>query len=587
MPPFTDFEIALLNRAGCAPSMMMPNSWRLVGGFEALCNFYRVEATVEAFFYFFQMNFPQKGSWFYFQARGRGPHARKLFRDLRDPPKDWKKDFFLVRPRRGCQPTWWLREDGSSLFPTKWVEPFEAIPRPVLKGCSANTQETVRVLSALPPGLDIDDYFVIDENGGKFNPARILALTKREEAKHGKNRSTDRSGSSSAHHSKPRGDPRDEDPKKGHGKGHSGHSESKGKVSVSIGSKASGLPSHKRRHGKDTELRPPSPKRAKVLASAPESGGKDGSSFPVPRVPAVAATEKRPQGSDATIRRGVIKRCEEGVEKEKALLAAEKELEQLRPEVASLRSNEQLLKVQLENAQKELKVWKDRSSALDEENKALRRVKESAVDGQRKLVADHSSLMGEYESLLQKFREANSENAQLEDALEEEREAVKALASDCSGAMEWGWSNCLGQVRFFNPQADLELRHINLHHEVEENNIVDISTRAVLWKGPFDASQELSPDDMLDVTPSEALTLEPSPASPSALASEKAVAQETLPGVDAQVVEGAEEGVGFSAPTLAEPSEVPRVEPSIKEAEAAESKPDIISEEFANSILAD
>ncbi|KAF7828791.1 uncharacterized protein G2W53_019955 [Senna tora] len=558
MPPFTDFEIALLNRVGCAPSMMMPNSWTLVGGFEALCNFHRVEA----FFYFFQMNFPQKGSWFYFQARGRGPHAKKLFRDLRDPPKDWKKDFFLVRPRRSCQPTWWLREDDSSLFPTKWIEPFEAIPRPVLKGCSATTQET-------------------------FNPARILALTKREEAKHGKSRSADRSGSSSAHHSKPRGDPRDEDPKKGHGKGHSGHSGSKGKVSVSIGSKASGLPSHKRRHGKDAELRSPSPKRAKVPASAPESGGKDRSSLLVPRVPVAAATEKRPQGSDATARQGVIKRCEEGVEKEKALLAAEKELEQLRPEVASLRSNEQLLKVQLENAQKELKVWKDRSSALDEENKALRRAKESVVDGQRKLVADHSSLMGEYESLLQKFREASSENAQLEDALEEEREAVKALASDCSGAMEWGWSNCLGQVRFFNPQADLELRHINLHHEVEENNIVDISTRAVLWKGPFDASQELSPDDMLDVTPSEGLTSEPSPASPSALASEKAVAQETLPGVDAQVVEGAEEGVGFSAPTLAEPSEVPRVEPSIKEAEAAESKPGIISEEFANSILAD
>ncbi|KAF7800941.1 DNA ligase 1-like [Senna tora] len=409
MPPFTDFEIALLNRAGCAPSMMMPYSWTLVGGFEALCNFHRVEATVEAFFYFFQMNFPQKGSWFYFQARGRGPHAKKLFWDLRDPPKDWKKDFFLVRPRRGCQPTWWFREDGSPLFPTKWVEPFE---------------ETVKVLSALPPGLDIDDYFITDENGGKFNPARILALTKREEAKHGKSRSADRSGSSSAHHSKPRGDPRDEDPKKGHGKGHSSHSGSKGKVSVSIGSKASGLPSHKRRHGKDAELRSPSPKRAK---------------------------------------------CEEGVEKEKALLAAEKELEQLRPEVASLRSSEQLLKVQLENAQKELKVWKDRSSALDEENKALRRAKESAVDGQRKLVADHSSLMGEYESLLQKFREASSENAQLEDALEEEREAVKALASDCS----------------------------------------------------------------------------------------------------------------------AEPSEGPRVEPSIKEAEAAESKPGIISEEFANSILAD
>ncbi|KAF7814591.1 uncharacterized protein G2W53_028560 [Senna tora] len=169
------------------------------------------------------MNFPQKGSWFYFQARGRGPHAKKLFQDLRDPPKDWKKDFFLVRPRKGCQPAWWLREDGTSLFPTKWVEPFEAIPRPVLRASSADTQKTVRVLSALPPGLDIDDYFINDENGGKFNPARILSLAKREEAKHGKSRPADRSGSSSVPPSRPRGDSRDEGLKKSHGKGHSGH----------------------------------------------------------------------------------------------------------------------------------------------------------------------------------------------------------------------------------------------------------------------------------------------------------------------------------------------------------------------------
>ncbi|KAF7810706.1 uncharacterized protein G2W53_037449 [Senna tora] len=512
------------------------------------------------------MNFPQKGSWFYFQARGRGPHAKKLFQDLRDPPKDWKKDFFLVRPWRGCQPAWWLREDGTSLFPSKWVEPFEAIPRPVLRASSADTQKIVRVLSALPPGLDIDYYFITDENGGKFNLAWVLALVKREEAKPGKNCPADRTSSSSVLQSRPWGDSRYEGLKKGHGKGHSGHSGGKGKASVSSGSKSSGLSSHKRRHEKDVELRSPSPKCAKVLASASESGGKGGSGLPVPRALATFASEKRPQGSVAD------------------------ELEQLRPEMASLRSSEQLLKVQLENAQKELKVWKDRSSVLDEENKALRRAKESATDGQRKLIADHSSLMAEYESLLQKFREASSENTQLEDALEEERETVKALTSDYADAMEWGWENCLGQVCFFNPQADLELCHLNLHHEVEENNIVDISTQAVLWKGPFDASQELSPDDMMEGTPSEALILEPSPSSPSILLSGKALAKEASPGSGVQVAEGAEEGEGLSVPDIAGPpelSETPQAEPTVQELEAAELKPAAISEEFANSILAD
>ncbi|KAF7838813.1 putative aminotransferase TAT2 [Senna tora] len=569
MPPFTDFEIALLNHVGCAPSMMMPNSWIL-------------------------------GSWFYFQAHGRGPQAKKLFQDLRDPPKDWKKDFFLVRPRKGCQPAWWLREDSTPLFPTKWVEPFEAIPRPVLR--TADTQKTVRVLSVLPSGLDIDDYFITDEtgipftsssalvplllllfflaaflclvSGGKFNPARVLSLVKREEAKHGKNRSTDRSGSSSAHQPRPRGGSRDEEPKKGHEKGHSSHSGGKGKASVSSGSKSSGFTGHKRRHEKDAELRSPSPKRVKVPVHAPESGAKDRSGLPASSAPTTVATEKRPLGSAAEVCREPesslpVAPSSKGIQKEKAFLAAEKELEQLRPEMASLRSSEQLLKVQLENAQKELK--------------------ESAADGQRKLIADHSSLIGEYESLLQKFREANSENIQLEFALEEERETVKALTSDCVGAMEWGWNNCLGQVRFFNPQANLELRHMNLYHEVEGQNIIDISMRAVLWKGPFDASHELSPDDMMEGTPSEVLILEPSPLSPSAPVSEKAIVEEASPGTGMQVVEEAKEREELSALDIVgaqELSEIPQVEPAVEEPGATELKPAVTNEEFANSILA-
>ncbi|KAF7810684.1 uncharacterized protein G2W53_037427 [Senna tora] len=566
MPPFTNFEIALLNHVGCAPSMMMPNSWILVGGFEALCNFHKVKDTVEAFFYFFQMNFPHKGSWFYFQARGRGPHAKRLFQDLKDPTKDWKKDFFLVRPRRGCQPAWWLREDGTPLFPTKWVEHFEAVPRTVLRTSSADTQKIVRVMSALPSGLDIDYYFVTDET--------VLSLVRREEAKHGKTRSADCSESSSAHQTRPRGGSKDEDPKKSRGKGHSSHTGGKGKASASSGSKTSGSAGRRRSHEKGTELRSPSPKRVKVSVPAPESGTRDGSDPSAPGVPAVVATEKhsltlllRLTGSLNLprllllfqVNEEVVKRCEESIQKEKVFLTAEKELEQLRPEMASLRSSKQLLKVQLENAQKELQVWRDRSSAQGDEVRALRRAKESIADGQRKLIADHNSLLGEYESLLKQFHEAISENTQLKDALDEERETVKALTDDWSGAMEWGWSNCLDQVRFFNPRVDLELRHVNLHHEVEGENVVDISTRAVLWKGPFDTSQELSPDDMMEGTPSE-------------------------------VAEGAKEKEDSSAHEAVgpeEPLEGPRAKPTVVEPRAMELKPAASSEEFANSILAD
>ncbi|KAF7820949.1 hypothetical protein G2W53_026404 [Senna tora] len=517
MPPSTDFEIALLNYVGCAPSMMMPNSWMLVGGFEALCNFHKEEATVEAFFYFFQMNFPQKGSWFYFQARDRGPHAKKLFQDLRDPPKDWKKDFFLVRPRKGCQPAWWLREDGTPLFPTMWVEPFEAIPRPVLRTSFADTQKTVRVLSALPSGLDIDYYFITDENGGKFNPARVLSLVKREEAKHGKNRS----GSSSAHQPRPQGGSRDEEPKKGHGKGHSSHSGGKGKASVSSGSKTSGLSGHKRRHEKDAELRSPSPKRAKVPAHAPESGAKDGSGLPASSAPATAATEKQ-----------IVKRCEKGVQKEKALLAAKKELEQLRPEVASLHSSEQLLKVQLESAQKELKVL--RIIILSWEN--MKVCCRSSRDQQR----EHPT-------------------------------------GGCPGGRE----------------GDCESSHERLHR-CHGMGMEQLSRTSALFQSAGRSRappHELAPrNDMMEGTPSEVLILEPSPLSPSAPMSEKAIVEEASPGTGVQVAEGAKEREELSGPDLVgaqELPETPQVKPAAEEPGATESKPAATSEEFANSILAD
>ncbi|KAF7815305.1 uncharacterized protein G2W53_029274 [Senna tora] len=367
MASFTDFEIDLLNHIGCVPSMMMPNSWILVGGLEDLCNFHKVKATVEAFFYFFQINSPNKGSWFYLQASGHGSNAKKLFRDLKDPLKDWKKDFYLVRSRQGCQPSWWLREDGTPLFPTKWVEPFEAVPRTV---------------SALAPGSATKYGSELSAQG-----ATIVEVTERRQ-----------SDSASGACEEPKAD-------------------------ASI-------------------ISPP------------------------------------------------------GLKKEQIYLAAENELELLRPEAASLRSNEQLLKVQLEGAKKELQVWKDRSTAQDDEIKAL--------------------------SLLKQFQEATRENIKLRNALDEEKETVKALTNDCSGAMEWGWGNCLDQVRFFNPQVELELRH------------------------------ELSPDDMIVAAGAEEVKDAP--------ANEVMELQES-------------EGGPLAEPTGAEP-------------EIAEPKPATSGEEFANSILA-
>ncbi|KAF7838826.1 uncharacterized protein G2W53_007308 [Senna tora] len=435
------------------------------------------------------------------------------------PPKDWKKDFYLVRPRQGCRPSWWLRENGTSLFPTKWVEPFEAVPRTVLRTSSAETQSTVRVMSLLPPGLDIDDYLVTDKTGGKFNPTRVLSLVRREEAKHGKSRSADCSGSSSAHQTRPRDGTKEEDTKKSHGKGHSSHTGTKGKTSASSGPRRRGVPAVY-----VTETLPPD--SAAGACEGPEAS---------------APTE-------------VVKLREESLKKEKIFLAAEKELELVRPEVASLRSNEQLLKVQLENAQKELQVWKSRSAAQGDKIRALRQAKDSLADGQRKLTADHSSLLAGYESLLKRLQEATGENIKLKDALDEEKETVKALTDDCSGAMEWGWGNCLNQ------------------------------------KGLSDASQELSPDDMIEENPSKVLTLEATAPTPSAPAVEKAVAEEALLGTNSQVAAGAEERRDPSTHEVMGSQELEGGLPAELagvESEIVESKPTASGEEFTNSILAD
>ncbi|KAF7810698.1 uncharacterized protein G2W53_037441 [Senna tora] len=408
------------------PSMMMPNSWILVGGFEALCNFHKVKDTVEAFFYFFQMNFPHKVPGSTFKARGRGPHA---------------------------------------------------------KGVSGSEG----------PHQGLEKGFLLGTASARLPACLVASGRWREEAKHGKTRSADCSESSSAHQTRPRGGSKDEDSKKSRGKGHSSYTGGKGKASASSGSKTSGSAGRRRSHEKGTELRSPSPKRVKVSVPAPESGTRDGSDPSAPGVPAVVATEKHSltlstRGSKA-VRREYPER--------KGFPYCGKGVGTLRPEMASLRSSKQLLKVQLENAQKEL---------------------------QRKLIADHNSLLGEYESLLKQFHEAISENTQLKDALDEERETVKALTDDWSGAMEWGWSNCLDQVRFFNPRVDLELRHVNLHHR-------------------------------------------------SAQVAEGAKEKEDS---------SAHEAVGPE-----EPLEGPRAKPTVVEPRAMELKPAASSEEFANSILAD
>ncbi|KAF7808302.1 putative transmembrane protein [Senna tora] len=68
MPPFSDFEVGVLNYLGCPPSMLSPNCWLHMGGFQAICARLEITTTVESFFNLYVAVGVREGKYFHFQA---------------------------------------------------------------------------------------------------------------------------------------------------------------------------------------------------------------------------------------------------------------------------------------------------------------------------------------------------------------------------------------------------------------------------------------------------------------------------------------------------------------------------------------
>ncbi|KAF7843834.1 putative Transposase [Senna tora] len=163
----------------CAPSMLTPNSWLLLSGFQSLCYNLEVEPTIEAFFYYFQA--PKQGL------------------------TNW--EFFFVVPRAGATPSWWFDSEGEAFFPPKWIEPHTKVPRPKLGDCSDESLRTISDLANLGSPKKLQSLLMAGEDGiflvlpylhctsllpplfigiVTHNIARILASSRREEARRGR-----------------------------------------------------------------------------------------------------------------------------------------------------------------------------------------------------------------------------------------------------------------------------------------------------------------------------------------------------------------------------------------------------------------
>ncbi|KAF7802932.1 hypothetical protein G2W53_042043 [Senna tora] len=102
MPPITDFKVNVLNYIPCAPSMLSPNGWLMLSGFQAVCEKLGVTPTV----------------------RSIVRDAYKYVTGFRSNLKFWRVDFFFVLPWEGLSPLWWFSARAFSCFPFWFLLPI-------------------------------------------------------------------------------------------------------------------------------------------------------------------------------------------------------------------------------------------------------------------------------------------------------------------------------------------------------------------------------------------------------------------------------------------------------------------------------
>ncbi|KAM3208013.1 hypothetical protein ACQJBY_062982 [Aegilops geniculata] len=114
--PLPGFFCEVLVHFGIAPAQLMPNAWRAMAGFLALCNSAGVPPSLAVFRRFFVLSISSnkhKG-WYHFRARDR---SALRFTGMPGTPMDWKKlFFFLSSPEPWPCPVEWGKPSMSSFI---------------------------------------------------------------------------------------------------------------------------------------------------------------------------------------------------------------------------------------------------------------------------------------------------------------------------------------------------------------------------------------------------------------------------------------------------------------------------------------
>lgn len=92
--PFNEFQKEVFNFFRVAPSMLTPNSWRILVCFEAICVQIIRRPTARSFHFFFQLK--SRAHWFYFSKRP-GHADLKLMGGLAESAHDWKEYFWVIK----------------------------------------------------------------------------------------------------------------------------------------------------------------------------------------------------------------------------------------------------------------------------------------------------------------------------------------------------------------------------------------------------------------------------------------------------------------------------------------------------------
>ncbi|KAK7287367.1 hypothetical protein RIF29_00639 [Crotalaria pallida] len=122
--PFSDLEIALLQRLLLAPTQLHPSGWAFVRAFQKFCEARRLRCSLRAFLWLYipQINIFEKGSTkrLWVSLKARNDHA--LFAKFIDSWKTFKPLFFKYQfiGEGDC----WFMEDGHPRFPLSWMPNF-------------------------------------------------------------------------------------------------------------------------------------------------------------------------------------------------------------------------------------------------------------------------------------------------------------------------------------------------------------------------------------------------------------------------------------------------------------------------------